>query len=687
MFKNSKFNLKMKITIFVVIPVLLAFTLISLVTYNQTKNMVMTQIDDRISIIKEYQKGIIKDILRRTNERVNEFAYNDDIYLYLNIVSRDLSEESTGDADKLKELGDYYERSITSRSEILSTQLTVEDYYKFAYITGPNGTVAADSRINADNYEEYFGKKMTEEMYKSAKEAKVYSIDSQQVLLIQTPINKKNQDQIIGYYVMAVSLNVFSTNLNQYSDMIEGDMQLLNFNGRVLNHKDTELIGTITNDNIYLEKIEENTNSFNQEIDKYYKILEKLGNDTDIYLAIDIPNNVINNPIANIARVILIISIFGLVFVIGITLVLVSWQINPLQKFSKSFGKLEEGNLQEEMLLEDKVTSRTDEIGVLGNSYNIMINKLRNVIINIDNASNKVANSSEQLKDVSSEVGKVSTQVSSSIQTLAEGADEQANGVDVINSKINNLAGGISKLDTYNQNVESLANEMQDSVEKGSGEINKVKTQMNSISISIREVAEGIDNLGLISNQIDGILEIINGIAEQTNLLALNAAIEAARAGEAGRGFSVVADEIRGLAEETVISSEKISNLIKEIKEETNNANLKMDEGTKEIENGNEVVVSAENAFVEIREKINRVVEGINQSVSVITNVYQDSNDIVENIGNISSIFEVNAANMQEVAASSEEQMASIEELTSLADTLSGMAIELYQLVKTFKLK
>lgn len=131
---------------------------------------------------------------------------------------------------------------------------------------------------------------------------------------------------------------------------------------------------------------------------------------------------------------------------------------------------------------------------------------------------------------------------------------------------------------------------------------------------------------------------------------------------------------------------EEISNLIMEIKEETHNATLKLNDGTREIENGSQVVVSAENVFKEIQLRIDKVVEGINQAVSVISDVNEDSQEIVENVDNISSIIETNAANTEEVAASSEEQFALIEQLTLLADTLSDMAEELNNLVKIFEL-
>jgi len=209
---------------------------------------------------------------------------------------------------------------------------------------------------------------------------------------------------------------------------------------------------------------------------------------------------------------------------------------------------------------------------------------------------------------------------------------------------------------------------------------------MVKIKKAIQEVASGITNLESISNEIDEILNIINNIAEQTNLLALNAAIEAARAGEAGRGFSVVADEIRELAEESVNSAGEIRKLVEDVKAETNTASKRMDEGINEIQNGEEVVSSAEKSFVEIENKIKNVSAGISSSIGIVADVDRYSENIVEEVGEIASISEETSANTEEVAAASQEQNASIEEITSLADSLSEMSANLNQLVKRFEL-
>lgn len=227
---------------------------------------------------------------------------------------------------------------------------------------------------------------------------------------------------------------------------------------------------------------------------------------------------------------------------------------------------------------------------------------------------------------------------------------------------------------------------MEDAAAGGKVEMNKVSDQMKKIRNTIQEVASGINSLESISDEIDEILNIINNIAEQTNLLALNAAIEAARAGEAGRGFSVVADEIRDLAEESVNSAGEIRKLVEDVKLETKNASTKMGEGLNEIENGEEVVNRAEDSFGEIESKIKNAANGISDSITIVDDVDKYSQEIVDEVEEIASISEQTSANTQEVAAASEEQNASIEEITTLADSLAQMSTNLNGLIKKFEL-
>ncbi len=355
--------------------------------------------------------------------------------------------------------------------------------------------------------------------------------------------------------------------------------------------------------------------------------------------------------------------------------------IKPLHALSSDIEKVSKGDLQKEITV-----NREDVIGQLSKSFNFMTAELQNIISKIKSSSQKVNQSAENMHEASSQVGEVSQQVSSSIEQVAAGADDQAVNVDKVNDKMQNLNKSMQDLTDSNQVVENLADGMQEVSVSGQQEMEKVHKQMELIRNSIEEVAQQIEKLENISTEIDDILDIINNIAQQTNLLALNAAIEAARAGEAGRGFSVVADEIRELAEESGNSAEKIGELILDIQQETDSAGNKMEKSLKQVKSGEDVVSSAGDTFDEINNSVNKVNQGIAKANKMVENVKNSSSEIVTSIENIASISEETSASAEEVAAASEEQTASVEEIVSSSETLKEMAAELEKLVKRFNL-
>jgi len=675
-------DLKWKISLILTIIVIAVMAAVSFFTYSYTRDIMSDQIDQRINLIRENHRQEILGQLNRLEERTNYFASFEDVFNLAN-----MSNYYIEDGEIIDLANGGWMSTFISRAALLKDNNRMFEETQFSYVTTTDGLVLVDSRINGEeNIYDYAGKKLPEDQYKNVSSEEVHIINGKPHVLFQAEITNETADgeKVIGYYVMATNLNVF------YSDTLKSlenvsAFSLINSNGYILSNLDKSLMGTKIEDQWLTKQINSQQKSAVRVANGKTQYFDQISEEYGINMAIDVPLAVINGPVNNMRNIILVIALLGVIILFVSSYMLLSWQLKPLKSLINSFGQLASGNLSNKILLTNS-DDKNDEIGKLSRSFNNMVKEFKDVILSINQASDEVEESSTYLKEVSTEVGNVSTQVAQSINDVASGADNQAASVDKINQQIKTLANDIEKLKESNQEVEALADDMEEAAAGGKIEMDRVSSQMAKIRKAIQEVASGISNLESISNEIDEILNIINNIAEQTNLLALNAAIEAARAGEAGRGFSVVADEIRELAEESVNSAGEIRKLVEDVKEETQTASSRMDDGIDEIKNGEEVVGSAEDSFADIEEKIRNASTGIAASIKIVADVDRYSDEIVEEVSEIARISEETSANTEEVAAASQEQNASIEEITSLADSLADMSANLNNLVKRFDL-
>lgn len=370
-----------------------------------------------------------------------------------------------------------------------------------------------------------------------------------------------------------------------------------------------------------------------------------------------------------------------MILIVAIFFMFRIYLIKPLFQIIQKMKMVATGQLNIDM-----EHNRSDEIGVLLDTFGKMVQQLRELISSMNYAAAEVTNTSEQLKKSIANIGAASAQITESISSVSVGTDQQALDIEKVNNEFAGLSHGLKTLNKSNQIVEKLSNKMNQASGKGQLEMEKISGQMNKINLSISKVADGIAALQKISGEIDGILEIINNISKQTNLLALNAAIEAARAGEAGKGFSVVADEIRHLAEDTTRNADKIKELINDIKEETEVASSRMQQGNKEIDLGEDVVKFASTAFQEIELTVQDLTQAINNTSAVLDGASKNNRLIAGNMQKIAGISQETLANATQVVSNNQQQNNSVQQIVQVTDNLLGMAVKLQNRIKRFDL-
>ncbi|SFL46748.1 methyl-accepting chemotaxis protein [Halanaerobium salsuginis] len=382
----------------------------------------------------------------------------------------------------------------------------------------------------------------------------------------------------------------------------------------------------------------------------------------------------------DVLKRLIVLSISVLIILIIVIIFYITKNVvKPILNYGEKMKMVAAGNLDVNLNIK-----RKDELGHLGLVFNEMIKDLNTLVHNIKTTSNQVTDTSRHLDQSSHEVGNTSEQVSISIQDVATGADQQAKYVEDVSLNIQKLSQGINDLAQTNEEVEAMSHDMNLVTGEGAEKLAHLSSQMEQIVAAVRKVAADINKLDSISQEIGSIIDIIDNIADQTNLLALNAAIEAARAGEAGRGFSVVADEIRDLAEESSTSAEKIKKLIDEVINTTNSVGQEMKTSEKEIISGEELLDSANKTFIKIENTLKEINQGIDKSTDIVNNANKFSRDISAKAQNIAGISEETSASAEEVAAASQEQTASVEEISSIADELADRAAHLEDLIEKF---
>ncbi|HBJ00263.1 MAG TPA: methyl-accepting chemotaxis protein [Lysinibacillus sp.] len=328
-----------------------------------------------------------------------------------------------------------------------------------------------------------------------------------------------------------------------------------------------------------------------------------------------------------------------------------------------------------------------DELGILATGINTMTTNLRGMIETVSNSAEHVAATSEQLTASSEQTSTASDEITKAIQQISTGQEKQLLGMKEANHSVTEISSSLTAITENIKELNDLSIETSKVSLSGNEVITQSVEQMNQINKQNIMTNEAMLLLESKSQEIGEIINVITSIAAQTNLLALNAAIEAARAGEQGKGFAVVADEVRKLAEESGNAANNISTLISEIQLHTQNTVQIVNEGQSVVETGIRYVANAGKTF----DVIAADVDMINNKLSSVSTEIQEINANTENLVNeilkTQDVTDQSSSYTQQVVAAAEEQSATMIEMTFASRSLAEMSQELQNLVSNFKTK